>query len=67
MSKTKYILYTKFIIRGTEIKIGEYTDKNLANEMLDKAVNTWGYGKLIHTIKKGIEVIKIKRRTCRCI
>lgn len=67
MSKTKYILYTKFIINCVEIKIGEYTDKNLANEMLDKAVNTWGYGKLIHTTKKGIEVIKIKRRTCRCI
>ena len=67
MSKTKYILYTKFIINCAEIKIGEYTDKNLANEMLDKAVNTWGYGKLIHTTKKGIEVIKIKRKTCRCI
>lgn len=67
MNKTKYNLYVRFIFGGTEIKIGEYTDKDKANEMLDKAVDTWGYAKLIHTTKKGIEVIKIKRKTCRCI
>lgn len=66
MSKTKYYLYVRFIFCGSEVKVGEYTDKNLANEMLDKAVDTWGYGKLIHTTKKGIEIIKIKRKTCRC-
>ncbi len=66
MDKTKYYLYVKFIFSGSEVKVGEYTDRNLANEMLDKAVNIWGYGKLVHTTKKGIEVIKIKRKTCRC-
>lgn len=66
MNNTKYYLYVKFNLYASEIKVGEYTDRNLANEMLDKAVGIWGYGKLTHTTKKGIEVIKIKRKTCRC-
>ena len=66
MNNTKYYLYVRFTFNGSEVKVGEYTDKDKANEMLDKAVNIWGYGKLIHTTKKGIEVIKVKRKTCRC-
>lgn len=66
MNNIKYYLYVRFFLGGSEVKVGEYTDKNLANEMLNKAVDTWGYAKLIHTTKKGIEVIKIKRKTCKC-
>lgn len=58
-----YSLYIRLGYTNTEIKIGEYKDKKIANEMLDDAVKTYGYGKLIYTTKKGIEVIKIKRRT----
>lgn len=63
MSKTKYSLYIRLGYTSTEIKIGEYKDKKIANKMLDDTVKTFGYGKLIYTTKKGIEVIKIKRRT----
>ena len=62
MSKTTYNLYTKFTIHCSEVQIGEYKDKEFANSMLDKAVDIWGYGKLIYTTKNGIEVIKIKRK-----
>ena len=62
MNNTKYSLYVKFISYGTEIKIGEYTNKKFANEMFNKAADTWGYAKLTYTTKKGIEVIKIKRK-----
>lgn len=58
-----YSLYIRLGYANSEIKIGEYKDKKIANEMLDDAVKTYGYGKLIYTTKKGIEVIKIKRRT----
>ena len=62
MNKTIYNLYTKFTINCAEVHIGEYRDKEFANNMLDKAVSIWGYGKLTHTTKNGIEVIKIKRK-----
>lgn len=62
MSKAKYNLYTKFTPHCSEVKVGEYSDRQFANSMLDKAVSIWGYGKLTHTTKKGIEVIKIKRK-----
>lgn len=62
MKDKVYSLYVRLGYTNTEIKICEYTDRNLANEMLDKAVNLWGYGKLVHTTKKGIEVIKVKRK-----
>ena len=62
MSKTTYNLYTKFTIHCSEVQVGEYKDKEFANSMLDKAVDIWGYGKLIYTTKNGIEVIKIKRK-----
>lgn len=62
MNKTIYNLYTKFTIHCSEVQIGEYKDKEFANAMLDKAVSIWGYGKLTHTTKSGIEVIKIKRK-----
>ena len=62
MSKAKYNLYTKFTPHCLEVKVGEYKDKEFANSMLNKAVDIWGYGKLIYTTKNGIEVIKIKRK-----
>ena len=63
MKDKVYSLYIKLGHTNTEIKIGEYKDSKLANYMLDDAVKTFGYGKLIHTTNKGIEVIKIKSRT----
>ena len=60
-----YSLYIRLGYTNTEIKIGEYRNSKLANKMLDDAVKTFGYAKLIHTTKKGIEVIKIKRRAYR--
>ena len=62
MSKAKYNLYVKFTPHCSEVQVGEYKDKQFANNMLNKAVDIWGYGKLIHTTKNGIEVIKIKRK-----
>lgn len=62
MNKTTYNLYTKFTINCSEVQIGEYKNREFANSMLDKAVSIWGYGKLTHTTRKGIEVIKIKRK-----
>ena len=62
MSKAKYNLYAKFSPCCSEVKVGEYSDKQFANSMLDKAVSIWGYGKLTHTTKNSIEVIKIKRK-----
>ena len=62
MSKVKYNLYVKFTPHCSEVQVGEYSDKKFANSMLNKAVSIWGYGKLTHTTKKGIEVIKIKTR-----
>lgn len=62
MKDKVYSLYIKLGHTNTEIKIGEYRDNKLANYMLDDTVKTFGYGKLIHTTKKGIEVIKIKRK-----
>lgn len=62
MSKIKYNLYIKFIPHCSEVQVGEYKDKEFANSMLNKAVDIWGYGKLTHTTKNGIEVIKIKRK-----
>lgn len=62
MNKITYNLYTKFTPHCSEVQVGEYKDKELANSMLNKAVSIWGYGKLIHTTKKGVEVIKIKRK-----
>ena len=62
MKDKVYSLYIKLGYTNTEIKIGEYRNSKLANHMLDEVVKTFGYGKLIHTIKKGIEVIKIKRK-----
>lgn len=62
MSKVKYNLYTKFTPHCSEVQIGEYKDKEFANNGLDKAVSICGYGKLTYTTKNGIEVIKIKRK-----
>lgn len=62
MKDKVYSLYIKLGYTNTEIKIGEYRNSKLANRMLDEVVKTFGYGKLIHTTKKGIEVIKIKRK-----
>ena len=62
MNKITYNLYTKFTPHCSEVQMGEYKDKEFANSMLDKAVSIWGYGKLTHTTKNGIEVIKIKRK-----
>lgn len=62
MSKAKYNLYTKFTPHCSEVQVGEYSDKQFANSMLNKAVSIWGYGKLTYTTKNGIEVIKIKRK-----
>lgn len=62
MSKIKYNLYTKFTPHCSEVQVGEYNDRQFANSMLNKAVSIWGYGKLTYTTKKGIEVIKIKRK-----
>ena len=61
MKEAKYFLYVKFVMNGSEVLVGQYASKKLANEMLNKAVNIWGYAKLTHTTNKGIEVIKIKR------
>lgn len=62
MSKAKYNLYVKFTPHCSEVQVGEYKDKQFANSMLNKAVDIWGYGKLTHTTKHGIEVIKIKKK-----
>lgn len=62
MSKVKYNLYAKFSPCCSEVQVGEYSDKQFANSMLNKAVSIWGYGKLTYTTKNGIEVIKVKRK-----
>lgn len=62
MKDKVYSLYVRLGYTNTEIKIGEYRNSKLANYMLDDAVETFGYGKLIHTTKKGVEVIKVKRK-----
>ena len=61
MKEAKYFLYVKFVLNGSEVLVGQYASKKLANEMLDRAVGIWGYAKLTYTTNKGIEVIKVKR------